>query len=61
MDNWVTIIDESPEMTIEGVEIAGGHIAVSKLKDAISIFTHTQWMDKAVREVPLPPWELLQD
>lgn len=54
MDNWVTIIDESPEMTIEGVEIAGGHIAVSKLKDAIShLYTYT--MDgQLVREVPLP-------
>ena len=54
MDNWKTIIPESPDLTIDRVEFAKGHIIISGLKHAVShLYVYT--LDgELVREIPLP-------
>lgn len=54
MDNWKTLIPESPDLTIDGVEFAKGHIIVSGLKHAVSHLYIYTLDGQLVREVPLP-------
>ncbi len=54
MENWTTVIPESPDMTIDNVEFAKGHIIISGLKHAVSHLYIYSLDGRLVREIPLP-------
>lgn len=54
MENWKTIIPESPDMTIDNVEFTKGHMIISLLKHAVS-HLHVYSLDGSFKkEIPLP-------
>ena len=54
VENWKTLIPESPDLTIDKVEFAKGHIILSGLKHAVS-HLYVYGIDGSLkREIPLP-------